>query len=77
MQGVSFGNVRLDGAAFNAIMEQTKPDLTATQREFAKLARLSKDVIEEAARPALPEEPATEAEDRRPRRRDRGGPAPK
>ena len=77
LQGVSFGNVRLDSAAFNAIMEQTKPDLTATQREFAKLARLSKDVIEEAARPALPKEQATETEDPRPRRRDRGGPAPK
>lgn len=77
MEGVGFGNVRLDSDAFSAIMDQTKPNLPAAQ-QFAEIARLSKAVITDAQQAYVRGlEPAAEQDDDKPRRKRRNdGPQP-
>ena len=79
MEGVGFGNVRLDSDAFSAIMDQTKPNLPAAQ-QFAEIARLSKAVITDAQQAYVRGlEPAAEQDDEagKPRRKRRNdGPQP-
>lgn len=79
LDGIGFGNVRLDAAAFGAIMEQTRPNIPAAQ-QFAEIARLSKGLIGQAREnyvrglEAAPEQTDEKSDDGKKRRHD--GPQP-